>query len=149
MNVLAGIVVIGFGLFLIGLTGVIFAKPMYAERFFRSFASSAQFHYVEQTLRLLIGASLIVLSPTMWQTGVFRFIGWAISIPSVVLMLIPWQWHRRFGERVLPILVRHMRFYALGLLAFGALILFGVFHDGPPEAERSVQPDRREDAAPG
>jgi hypothetical protein len=130
MNVLAGIVVVTFGLFLVGLTGLVFAKPMHAEKFFRSFASSARTHYVEQAFRLLIGASLIVLSPSMWQAGVFRLIGWAIVIPSVVLILIPWQWHHRFGERVLPILVRHMRLYALVLLAFGALILFGVFYAG-------------------
>jgi hypothetical protein len=128
MNLLARIVVILFGLFLIGLAGLVFAKPMHAENFFSSFASSARTHYVEQILRLLIGASLIVLSPTMWHSGVFRLIGWAIVIPSVVLLLIPWQWHHRFGERVLPMLVRHMRLYAVGLLSFGALILFGAFY---------------------
>jgi hypothetical protein len=126
-SLLAGIVVVACGLFLIGLTAVVFAKPALAERFFMSFASSARTHYVEQALRLLLGASLVVLSPTMWQTNLFRLIGWAIVVSSVGLILIPWTWHHRFGERVLPLIVRHMRLYAVGLFGFGALLLYGVF----------------------
>jgi hypothetical protein len=131
MILLAGIVVVAFGLFLIGLTGVIFAKPALAGRFFLSFARSARAHYTEQAFRLLIGASLVVLSPTMWQAGVFRLIGWAIVATSVGLILVPWRWHHRFGERVLPMIVRHMRLYALGLLAFGVLLLYGVLAGTP------------------
>jgi hypothetical protein len=127
VSLLAGIVVVACGLFLIVLTGVVFAKPALAEQFFMSFASSARTHYVEQALRLLIGASLVVLAPAMWQTNMFRLIGWAIVVSSVGLILIPWRWHHRFGEWVLPVLVRHMRLYAVGLLAFGALLLYGVF----------------------
>jgi hypothetical protein len=130
MSLLAGIVVVACGLFLIGLTWVVFAKPTLAERFFMSFASSARTHYVEQALRLLIGASLVVLSPAMWQANMFRLIGWAIVVSSAGLILIPWRWHHRFGEWVLPMIVRHMRLYAIGLFAFGALLLYGVFAAG-------------------
>jgi hypothetical protein len=130
MTLAAGVVVVGFGLFLIALTGVAFAKPAIAERFFMSFASSARTHYVEQAFRLLIGASLVVLSPAMWQTDMFRLVGWAIVVSSAALILIPWRWHHRFGERVLPMIVRHMRLYAVGLFAFGALLLYGVFAGG-------------------
>lgn len=130
MSLLAGIVVVVFGLFLIGLTGVVFTRPTFAERFFMSFASSARAHYVEQGFRLLIGASLVVLSPTMWQANMFRLVGWAIVVTSVGLILIPWRWHRRFGEWVLPMVIRHMRLYAVGLFAFGALLLYGVFSAG-------------------
>ena len=130
MIVLAGTVVVAFGLFLIALTGVVFVKPALAERFFLSFASSARTHYAEQVVRLLVGASLVVLSPVMWQAGMFRLIGWAIVISSVVLMLLPWRLHHRFGQRVLPIVVRHMRLYALGVFAFGVLLLYAVFAAG-------------------
>jgi hypothetical protein len=126
-SLLAAIVVVACGLFLIGLSVVVFANPALAERFFMSFASSARTHYAEQALRLLIGASLVVLSPAMWQTNMFRLLGWAIVVSSAGLILIPWRWHHRFGERVLPLIVRHMRLYALGLFGFGALLLYGVF----------------------
>jgi hypothetical protein len=127
MNLVAGIVVVAFGLFLMGLAAIVLARPVLAERFFTSFASSARTHYLEQSVRLLIGISLVAFSPSMWQSNMFRIIGWAIVIPSMVLILLPWRWHHRFGERVLPLLVRHMKLYALGLFGFAALVLYGVF----------------------
>ena len=130
MSQVAAVVVVGFGLLLIVLTGVAFAKPAIAERFLMRFASSARTHYVEQVFRLLIGAALVVLSPAMWQPTMFWLVGWAIVVSSAALMCIPWQWHHRLGERMLPIVVRHLRLYAVGSLAFGALILYGVFAGG-------------------
>jgi hypothetical protein len=130
MTLVAAVVVVAFGLFLIVLTGVAFAKPALAARFLMSFASSARTHYIEQAVRLLIGTSLVVLSPTMWQANVFWFIGWAIVVSSVALILLPWQWHHQLGERVLPMIVRRMNVYAIGLLAFGAFLLYGVLAGG-------------------
>jgi hypothetical protein len=130
MSLVAAVVVVAFGLLLVAFTGVTFAKPAMAERFLMRFASSARLHYVEQAFRLLIGAALVVLSPAMWQPNLFWLAGWAIIVSSVVLMCIPWQWHHRFGERVLPIVVRHVRLYAVGSLAFGVLVLYGVFAGG-------------------
>ena len=130
MSQVAAVVVVGFGLLLIVLTGVAFAKPAIAERFLMRFASSARTHYVEQIFRLLIGVALIVLSPAMWQPTMFWLVGWAIVVSSAALMCVPWQWHHRFGERLLPIVVRHLRLYAVGSLAFGALLLYGVFAGG-------------------
>ena len=47
-------------------------------------------------------------------------------VSSVALILVPWQWHHRLAARVLPMTVRHMRLYAIGMFAFGALLLYGV-----------------------
>jgi hypothetical protein len=127
MNAVAGAILVAFGLFLVGLTVVAFAKPAVAERFFMSFASSARAHYAEQVIRLLIGTSLVIRSAEMWQPKVFWFVGWAIVLSSLVLILSPWQWHQRFGEKVRPMLIRRMKLFAVGLLAFGVLLLYGVF----------------------
>jgi len=126
MNAVAGAILVAFGLFLVGLTVVVFAKPAIAERFFLSFASSARAHYTEQVVRLLIGASLIIRSAAMWQPRVFWFVGWAIVLSSLMLIATPWQWHHRFGEEVRPMLIRHMKLFAVGLLAFGVLLIYGV-----------------------
>jgi len=130
MSLLAAVVIVAFSLFLIGLTGIVFARPAVAERFLRLFASSARAHYVEQAFRLLIGASLVVLSPAMWQASTFRLIGWAIVVTSVGLILIPWRWHQRFGKGVMPLVIGRMRLFAVGLFAFGAVLLYGVFSSG-------------------
>ena len=127
MNLVAAFVVVAFGLLLIAFTGVAFAKPAVVERFLMLFASSARTHYIEQVIRLLIGAALVVLSPAMWMSNMFWLIGWATVVSSAALMCVPWQWHQRFAERLLPIVVRHLRLCAMGPLAFGALLLYGVF----------------------
>lgn len=127
MNVVAEIIIVAFALFLLGLTVVTFVKPAIVERFFMAFASSARTHYTEQVVRLLIGASLVVTSSTMWQPKLFRFIGWAIVLSSLSLLLTPWRWHYRFGEKVRPILIPRMKLFVLCLCAFGALLLYGIW----------------------
>ena len=93
-----------------------------------SFASSRKAHFIEMSFRLLFGVSLVLLSMSMWQPELFRILAWAIIGSSVLLLLLPWQFHQRFGSRVLPVLVRYIRLYALGVLAFGALIVYAVYH---------------------
>src|ERR1017187_1277362 len=57
MSAVAGAILVAFGLFLVGLTVVVFAKPAVAERFFMAFASSARTHYTEQIVRRVITQS--------------------------------------------------------------------------------------------
>ena len=130
MRVVAAIVVVAFGFLLIAFAGVVFAKGAIAEQFLMRFASSARTHYVEQVFRLIVGTALVVLAPAMWQPEMFWLVGWAIVVSSAALMCVPWQWHHRFGERVRPILFRHLRVYAAAAFAFGALLLYGVFAGG-------------------
>ena len=127
MSLVAAIVVVAFGILLISFAGVAFARPAIVERFLLLFASSARTHYVEQVFRLLVGAALVVLSPAMWQPNFFWLAGWAIIISSAALMCAPWQWHQRFGERIRPMFFRYLKLYAVGSLAFGVLLLYGVF----------------------
>lgn len=127
MNLFAEIVVAASSVFLMGLAGVMIVKPAMTERFILSFASSARAHYTEMFFRLLFGASLALLSRAMWQANLFLILGWAIIISSVALLIMPWQWHYRLGKRVLPILIRYMKFYALGVFAFGVVLLYGAF----------------------
>jgi hypothetical protein len=126
MSVVADVVVLVFGLSLIAFPGVAFSKPAIAERFLSAFASSARAHYLEQVVRLLVGVAIVVRSSTMWQPTMFRLVGWAIVVGSVVLLCVPWRWHHRLGERLLPLIIRHLRLYALGSFVFGALLLYGV-----------------------
>jgi hypothetical protein len=132
MSVVAAVVVVAFGLSLIAFTSVALAKPAIAGRFLSVFASSARAHYIEQGARLLIGAALVVLSPTMWQPKMFWFFGWAVVVSSAVLLCVPWQWHHRLGERLglLPLLLRHLRLYAVGSFALGATLLYGIVSGG-------------------
>ena len=126
MKLLSGIIVVGFGLYLIGLAVVIASKPLLAERFLKSFASSARAHYTEQASRLIVGAAIIILAPSMWYPDLFEGFGWLIIITTVGLLLVPWQWHHKFAKWAIPLTIRHLRLFALGALALGTLILYGV-----------------------
>ena len=130
MSVVAAVVVVVFGLSLITFTGVAFAKPPRAERFLMAFAASARAHYVEQVLRILVGASLVFISSTMWRPKMFWLFGWALVVSFAALICVPWRWHDRLGERVRPLLVRYLKLYALGALALGVLLLYGFFAGG-------------------
>ena len=126
INLLASLVLFASGILLIGFAATVYVRPALAERFLMSFASSARAHYLEQTFRLMMGASIVVLSPTMWQTTAFSVLGWSIVVSSVALMLIPWKWHHRLGEHILPKLARHMKLFATAVFAFGVLLLFAL-----------------------
>jgi hypothetical protein len=125
-TLLSGLVVSGFCLFLIGLAVVIAVAPPLAERFLRSFASSARAHYTEQVLRLVVGTSLVTFASRMWYPEIFRLFGWLIVVTTAALLILPWQWHQRMGTRVMPLVIKHLTLFALGAGALGAFILYGV-----------------------
>jgi hypothetical protein len=126
MRVLSGILVVGFGVFLIGLAVLIAVTPQVAERFLRSFASSARTHYAEQSLRLIVGGAMASLAPSMWFPHVFMLLGWMLAITAVALLLLPFRWHHEFGKRTMPLVIGHMRLFAVGAFALGVLVFYGV-----------------------
>ena len=96
--------------------------------------SATQWEQLGPTTAWVFSGYLDVLPHYMWQPKMFCLVGWAIVVSSAVLLCVPWQWHQRLGERVLPLLVRHLRLYAAGSFAFGALLLYGVFAAGGSRA---------------
>jgi hypothetical protein len=126
MELLSGILVVAFGAFLIGLAALIAIKPQLAERFLRSFASSARAHHTEQALRLIAGGALVSFAPSMWYSDVFKLFGWLMVVTAVALLLLPWRWHYEFGKWAIPLVIRHMKLFALGAVALGTLLFYGV-----------------------
>lgn len=126
VTVLSGVVVVGFGVFLIGLAALIFAKPSQAEAFLRGFASSALTHYTEQGLRLVVGAAILNFAVLMRYPELFRLFGWLIIVSTIGLLLIPWRWHHKFAKLVMPPVFERMRLFAFGSFALGAFVLFSV-----------------------
>jgi hypothetical protein len=123
VSLLSGLVVVGFSMFLIGLAAVIASKPPLAERFLRSFASSARAHYTEQGLRLLAGAAIVTFANSMWYPRLFELFGWLVVVTAIGLILMPWRWHQKFGTWAIPLVIRHMWLFALGAFALGSFIL--------------------------
>lgn len=82
IQVLSGIVILAFCVFLIGLAVVIVIKPERAEAFLKSYASSARAHYTEQVARLMVGTALVVFAPSMWYSNLFNLFGWIILVTT-------------------------------------------------------------------
>lgn len=86
------------GLYLAALGAGLLAKPAAASRFLMGHASSGPLHYLELGLRIAIGAAFVLRAPQMLLPGVFAAFGWLLVATSALLLLVPWQWHRRFAE---------------------------------------------------
>lgn len=124
MSRLAGIVVMAAGLWLVALAALVAVAPARAARLLGAFASSARAHYLEQVLRLVAGAALVVHAAEMRFPDFFRLFGWILVATAAALLVLPWRWHRRFGRWAIPLALRHLRLLALGAFALGALILY-------------------------
>ncbi len=124
---LASIIVLLAGLYLIGLAAVALIAPERAKSFLSSFAGSAYAHYVELGLRLVTGAAFVIYSPDMKFSVIFLVFGWVLIVTTIVLIVLPWRWHHRFASWSVPIATRHMPLFALGSLAGGVFVLVSAF----------------------
>ena len=109
------------GLFLIALAAAALVRPAMARRFLLGFARTAAAHYTEMAARVLVGAALMIASPRMLFPQLFFWFGTALLVSSVLLLCLPWTWHRSMGERVLPRFVR-----LLGVVSPVSLVLGGL-----------------------
>ncbi len=123
MNIISALIVLAFGLSLIGFAVLAFVKRLYAENFLELFASSARSHFTEQILRLVVGTALIIFSPSMWYSDLFRIFGWIIVVTTVGLIVIPWRWHQGFAQKVIPLVIRFLAIYGIASFVLGAFIL--------------------------
>lgn len=119
-TVAAGVVVTA-GFYLISLAAVALARPSLARRFLLGFAQTAAVHYAEMAARILVGVALLVASPRMLFSDFFFWFGVALLASSLLLLCLPWKWHRSMGERVLP---KFTSF--LGIVSFVSLLLGGL-----------------------
>lgn len=115
-----------FALFLISLSVIMTAHPRWGRKFLESFASSAKAHYTEMAIRLVFGASLILHESYNHYGYFMNLLGWVVVITTIGLLVFPWKWHHKFAGKVIPPVIRFMKFYALMLLVFGIMLIWVV-----------------------
>lgn len=120
------VVVVVAGLYLLGLGTASLFAPMRASRFLLGFASSAATHFTELSLRIAVGAALVKYGPRMSHSNAFILFGWMLVVTTVCLLVIPWQWHHRFAQQVVPLFTRYVALLGLASLAIGVLVLWAV-----------------------
>mgnify|MGYP003407782027 FL=1 len=123
IDMLATAVVFLTGLYLVVLGVAAFVAPNVAARFLLGHAGSAAAHYAELLVRLIVGGALLLTADSMQFPAVFSAIGWVLLITAAGLLLVPWQWHRRFAQRFVPQAVRHLKLLGAASLVFGGSVL--------------------------
>lgn len=53
----------------------------------------------------------------------FAVFGGILIVTTIGLLLLPWRWHRRFAQRVVPPMTQHVALVGLMSLALGGAIL--------------------------
>lgn len=132
LEILALCVVVLAGLYMLGLGITSLVLPAQANRFLLGFARSRTAHFVEMSLRLLVGAALIFSAPHMRFSGPFALFGWVLLVSTACLLFAPWRWHQRFAQQAVPRVTRYVALVGLASLAIGGFILVAVARGGGP-----------------
>jgi len=126
IEVLALAAIVLAALYLLALGAASLVAPARASRFLLGFASSQPIHFVELSLRLVVGAALVLYAPQMFLPSAFNLFGWVLLVTTVCLLLVPWRWHHRFAQYAVPRVTRHIVLVGLASLVIGGFILAAV-----------------------
>lgn len=126
LGALATGIVLLSGLYLVGLGLLSLLRPSQASGFLLGFARSARAHYLELLLRMLAGFAFVIESPKQAFELPFYVFGWLLVGTTACLLLIPWQWHRRFAQWGVPQAIRYLGLVGFVSVALGASILAAV-----------------------
>lgn len=126
MDWIFSFIILVTALFLIGFAFIAIIKPAPAKHLLRQFASSAQAHYSEQLIRIVFGLSLILYAQQMQFMHFHLALGWLIVITSLGLLGVPWRWHKKFADKVIPWVIWLLPVYAVGCLLLGSVLVYGV-----------------------
>ena len=125
-GMLARLVVIAAASYLMGLGVAMLARPASASRFLMGHASSAPLHYLEVGVRIGVGLAFVQHAPDMLAPGLFGVVGWVLVLTSAVLLLVPWQWHRRIAEQSVPQALRFTPLIGIASLMMGVGVLLAM-----------------------
>ncbi|MCY7389525.1 MAG: hypothetical protein LH481_15945 [Burkholderiales bacterium] len=125
-NVLALALVLLTAFYFVSLAVVAFAAPARVTRFLFGFATSAGTHYLELSIRMIVGAAFLLYAPEMLFSTVFTAFGWILVGTTACLFVIPWQWHQKIAQRAVPEAVRYLKLVAVASFAVGVFMLVAV-----------------------
>jgi hypothetical protein len=128
LNNLAFIIVLLAGLYLVGLAALCFVNPLRARNFLLGFASSAFAHYIELSLRLLVGSAFIFRAPYMPFAIGFYVFGWVLVITTACLFAVPWKLHHRFAQKSVPHVLRYLKLVAAASLVLGGFVMVSAIY---------------------
>lgn len=102
MQGIAFLIVAASGLWLIGVAALMALRPRYCLHLLgwmatRLAASDWRLNLIEQGLRLMAGAALIVRAPWSKLPWLFEVAGWLLVGTSILIVILPVRWHGAYG----------------------------------------------------
>lgn len=128
ISTLSVITILLSALYLLALGAASLLAPARTGRFLQGFAGGPAVHYVELLLRIVVGAAFVQFAPNMLFASVFTLFGWTLLITTVFLIVLPWRWHRRFAQRVIPDAIQFLALVGMVSLSLGAVVIYAVIH---------------------
>lgn len=120
-------VVCATGVFFLMLGALALLASPRARSFLLAFAGSPVRHYTELAVRVFVGGAFVLAAPLAAFSAAFNFFGWVILCTTVVLLLVPWQWHHRFAAYMVPQALRFLPLLGASSVTLGALVLWAVW----------------------
>jgi hypothetical protein len=127
MILLANIVIILFGLFLIAVGMLMWFRPETARAFVRKAGSTNLINYGELIIRMIPAAAMVMASHTSRFPELFSLLGWFMIGTSIALMMLPKTWHHSYAlwaaDKLSPSILKVSAPFSL---IFGAVLIYGV-----------------------
>jgi len=111
------------GVYMTALGGCAWLSPLRVRRFLLGHASTPFLHWLEMSLRVVIGVAFVIHAPAMRYAQAFTGLGWLILGTTAVLMLVPWRWHLEFAKRSVPQALRFLPLIGVAALLMGGFVL--------------------------
>ena len=99
IQLIAWLVLLCAATYLVGFGVIALLWPQRALQFLLGFATSVNKHRLELVLRLLFGCALLLHAPLLNWPNSWRLIGYVLIATTLVMWLLPWQWHRDFASK--------------------------------------------------
>jgi hypothetical protein len=127
MILIAKVIVIAFGVFLIGAGVLMLVRPQKAREILQKAGSTNFINYAEITIRMIPASAMIVYSDFSKFPIPFAVFGWFMLGTSIVLYFIPRQLHHNFSLRAADIL-KPLYFQLISPFSifFGLLVIYSV-----------------------
>lgn len=125
MIITARIILILFGLFLIGVGLLMLFDPKRARAYIGQAGSTNFINYFEITIRMIPAAALVIYADFSKYPEAFKILGWFMLGTSLVLYFVPRRMHHAYAlwcARMLkPFYIRLMAPFSV---IFGCLVLY-------------------------
>lgn len=123
IEVVALVAIVLAALYLVALGAASLVVPERSSCFLLGFARSQSIHFLELSLRFVVGAALLFYAPRMFLADVFNLLGGILLVTTTCLLLVPWRWHQPFAQYAVPCVTRHITLVGLASLTIGGLIM--------------------------